>query len=214
MLFSRDPSSQVKISSISEQKINPQQFGLITGGFVVIGLILLASIGSLSIVFYLQYGEGLHPCTLCIWQRWPYAVLILIGSTGLFYIHYGQTRHDQNHNGKNLTVLLGLLALISLIGAGLALFHVGVEQRWWQGLATCSGNMGASTLEALRAQIMAAPITRCDEVLWSLFGLSLAGYNLLLSLVLTFLALYTGFSLSIGAWEPIEITSIGRDNNN
>ena len=76
-----------------------------------------------------------------------------------------------------------------MIGAGIAVFHVGVEQQWWPGTAECGGIDGANlSLEQLKAQILAAPVVRCDEVAWSLFGISMAGYNILLSLGLALVA--------------------------
>ena len=66
--------------------------------------------------------------------------------------------------------------------AALAGYHVGVEQKWWEGPASCSAAVAAGTsFEDLKAQLLAAPIVRCDEVPWSLFGISMAGYNVLLS---------------------------------
>jgi disulfide bond formation protein DsbB len=69
-----------------------------------------------------------------------------------------------------------------LIGAGIAGFHVGVEQQWWAGTAECGGLTGqAKTVEELKAQLFATPVTRCDAVAWSLFGISMAGWNLIVS---------------------------------
>ena len=77
------------------------------------------------------------------------------------------------------------IAALLLLDAGIAGYHVGVEQGWWTGTAECTGPAGeAKTLEELKAQIMATPVTRCDEVAFSLFGISMAGYNLLFCLVL------------------------------
>jgi disulfide bond formation protein DsbB len=63
-----------------------------------------------------------------------------------------------------------------------------VEQHWWAGTSSCGGAAMATSLEALRAQVMAAPVTRCDEVAWSLFGVSMAGYNVVISLGLAVFA--------------------------
>ena len=78
-----------------------------------------------------------------------------------------------------------------LVGAGLALYHVGVAQQLIAGPRACSAAPGeATTIEALRAQLLARPVVRCDEVPWSLFGVSLAGYNASLSLALAAAALW------------------------
>ena len=91
--------------------------------------------------------------------------------------------------------LLLLSALVLAVNAGIAVYHVGVEQYWWIGTEDCVGKTGtAQTLAELRAQIMATPITRCDEVAFSLFGISMAGYNIAFS---TGLAWYAGLASKI-----------------
>jgi disulfide bond formation protein DsbB len=67
----------------------------------------------------------------------------------------------------------------------LAGFHVGVEQHWWEGLSSCSAQLDASDIEALRQQILNGPKARCDDVAWSMFRISMAGYNFVLALGLT-----------------------------
>ncbi len=85
-----------------------------------------------------------------------------------------------------MRVVLALCAAIFLAGAGIAAYHVGVEQGWWQGAASCSGpNLNTMTIDELREHLLQAPIVRCDEVAWSLFGVSMAGYNILASLALS-----------------------------
>src|SRR5207244_6093546 len=77
-----------------------------------------------------------------------------------------------------------LLAAVFAVGAALAFYHVGVEQHWFAGPAACSGAAtAADTVEALKAQILRQQPVRCDEVAWSLGGISLAGWNLLASVV-------------------------------
>jgi disulfide bond formation protein DsbB len=80
-------------------------------------------------------------------------------------------------------LLLILLALLFLTDAGIAGFHVGVEQRWWEGLSTCSGYVNVTDdINAAVDAIMNAPLIKCDEIAWSLFGVSMAGYNMILAL--------------------------------
>ena len=64
------------------------------------------------------------------------------------------------------------------------MFHVGVEQGWWQGTAGCGSTIGADSVASLKAQIMKQPIVRCDEVAFALLGVSMAGWNVLLAVVL------------------------------
>lgn len=131
----------------------------------------LLGIIALGSAYGFQYLGGLQPCALCLYQRWPWWAAIALGAAALFL------------RGRAMGLVLGLLAsAVVLGGAGIAAFHVGVEQHWWPGLASCGGVSDAPmTLEALKRQIMSAPVVRCDEIPWSLFGISMAGYNALLS---------------------------------
>lgn len=143
-------------------------------------LLGLASAGVLGAALVFQFGFGYQPCILCIWQRWPYVSVIVLA---LLAVLFGRQRGVAD-------ALLMVAGLILLGGAGIAAYHVGVEQHWWAGTSSCGAPSGAAlTLEELRAQVMTAPIVRCDEVAWSLFGISMAGYNVLLSLMLAAVAL-------------------------
>jgi disulfide bond formation protein DsbB len=83
--------------------------------------------------------------------------------------------------------------LAFLTGAGIAAYHVGVEQHWWVGSTACTGVVAgtATTAEELRRLLEAAPVVRCDDIAWSMFGISMAGYNVLASLAL---AAFAGLS--------------------
>jgi len=91
-----------------------------------------------------------------------------------------------------------ILALTSLVGAGIALFHVGVEQQFWSGTQGCGGNIKAKSVEAFRLKLLQQPIVRCDEIAWSFFGVSMAGYNLILSIGLSFVPVF-----AISKWRNI-----------
>lgn len=115
-----------------------------------------------------QYGFGLYPCEMCMWQRWPHYAAIVFALLALFF--------RSNAWSRPLVVAAALLILVSgLIGG----FHAGVEYGWWEGLTSCATNIpaGGNMLDS----IMNAPLVRCDVAPWSLFGISLAGYNFLLS---------------------------------
>jgi disulfide bond formation protein DsbB len=117
-----------------------------------------------------QYFGGLAPCVLCIWQRWPHGAAIAVALLALA-------------TGLRPLALLGALAVLA--GAGIAGFHAGVEQGWWEGLSTCAGpDMAGMTADQFMTSLMTAPIARCDEIPWSFLGLSMAAWNGLLSLVL------------------------------
>lgn len=144
-------------------------------------IILVAAAGSLAAALFFQHVLGLAPCVLCIWQRWAFVAAMIPAALVLPLPAHPRFR----------AVLLGLSGLALLVGAGIAAYHVGVEQHWWTGTPGCGVPAPAGSLEELRAQIMAAPVVRCDVVAWSLFGISMAGYNVLLSGGLGIFALAT-----------------------
>lgn len=147
-------------------------------------LVLLAALAAPAVALVSQYGFGLHPCTLCLWQRWPYAVAALAALACL-----------PAAAAPVRTLLLAVAALAFAATAGIGAFHVGVEQHWWEGLSTCSAETGtADSLEALRAQILAAPVVRCDEVAFAFAGLSMAGWNVVY-------ALAAGLFAAAAAWR-------------
>jgi disulfide bond formation protein DsbB len=141
-------------------------------------LVLIASAALLLGALAFQYLGGLAPCVLCMWQRYAHVATIALAVIAVFAPH------------RIAPFLLAAAGLALLSGAGIAGFHVGVEQHWWPGTAECGSTIGpAGNIEELRARLMAQPIVRCDEVAWSLFGVSMAGYNLLFSVALGALAL-------------------------
>ncbi len=136
-------------------------------------LIPLASFSSMAVIlaaYYFEYIGGFLPCKLCYWQRYPHFINVLIFP--LFY----------------LFAMRGLLFIgmgSMLISTILAFYHVGVEQQYWLGPNSCSnGSIEGLTTDELLDQIMSAPIVRCDEIAWELFGISMAGWNLLISFCL------------------------------
>jgi len=150
--------------------------GVLNSGRNTALLAALLSAAMLAGAFGFQYIGGLAPCHLCLLERWPHAIALGLGIVVFFL-------------PKRWLYLVG--ALVLAYGTGLALYHVGVEQGWWQGPTTCTsqGITGLSP-DQLMDQIMAAPLVRCDVIAWSLFGISMAGWNGLLSLGLTGLWLH------------------------
>mgnify|MGYP001812724616 CR=1 FL=1 len=144
-----------------------------TAGRFPAALAALAAGAALAIAFTAQFAFGLLPCELCIWQRWPLAAA---GALGLLALILGP---------RGLFRPLCLLAALAFLAtAAIAGFHVGVEQKWWSGTASCAPPaLGAgTTLDELRESILGQPVVRCDEPAWTLFGISMAGYNFLFSL--------------------------------
>lgn len=140
---------------------------------------LIAASGSLALLlgaWGFQYIGGLAPCAMCIWQRWPHAVAVAAGAVGLAL-------------PSALIYLIG--AASAATSSGIGLYHTGVERGWWEGPTTCtSGAIDNLSPQELMDQILTAPLVRCDDVPWDLFGLSMASYNAIISagLVLIWLA--------------------------
>jgi disulfide bond formation protein DsbB len=130
-------------------------------------LALLLPVGLLGGALFSQYVGGLSPCEMCYWQRWPHGAAILLALVALI--------SSLNATRTRLTVLLAafLIAVSGAIGA----YHAGVELGWWEGITQCTAT-GASSLQ----DILNTPLIRCDQVQWSFLGISMAGWNAILSL--------------------------------
>jgi disulfide bond formation protein DsbB len=136
--------------------------------------VLIASAVVLGGALLSQYWGGLAPCELCLMQRWPWAVAIVVSFVATMV-----------GSRSALPWVALLLALAFVVGSGIAFYHVGVEKHWFAGPAACTAPPGAAdTVAALRAQILRQQPVRCDEVPWALWGVSLAGWNLLASIVM------------------------------
>ncbi|RMF07414.1 MAG: disulfide bond formation protein B [Alphaproteobacteria bacterium] len=139
-------------------------------------LLALCAVSMLGAAYVFQYWGGLAPCELCWWQRYVYMAAIPVALAAFAL--------DGPGGGLHAGLLLGLLALVFAGSAGLAGYHVGVEQGWWEGPAACSAFALEGSLEDMVSKLIAAPVVRCDEVAWSLFGVSMAGYNAIISISL------------------------------
>jgi disulfide bond formation protein DsbB len=138
------------------------------------GLAALAAAALLIAIFTMEYAGGLAPCKLCILQRWPHGAALGLGLVGTLAIAGAPLRQ---------LVLWGC-AIAFAITAGMGFYHAGVEFGVLEGPSTCTGLATGDTVEQLRNSLMAAPVVRCDEVSWALFGISLAGYNAIISTLL------------------------------
>ncbi|MCD2315038.1 disulfide bond formation protein B [Sphingomonas sp. IC-11] len=120
-----------------------------------------------------QLIGGLVPCEMCHWQRWPHYAAVLVAAFA--FIVPGRS--------SKVTMIVAAALLVAVSGL-IGVFHAGVEYHWWQGITACSTMAtgdGVSTDEMLR-RLLAAPVIRCDSAQWTLLGVSLAGYNAILSL--------------------------------
>ena len=137
-------------------------------------LVVLVCLAALGSAFASEIFGGLKPCVLCIYQRWAYAAALAAGGFGLLF-------------GARMVLLrlsVGLSGLAFLVGAGIATFHSGVERKWWQGTAACHApeiDPGAS-IDEMKELLLNQAFVPCDKIPWSLFGASMANYNVLVSL--------------------------------
>jgi len=144
----------------------------------------IAAVGMLTIAgfLYFQFVLGYPPCPLCLEQRIAYYVAVPLAALILLGLSVGSSR-------KVLLLAMAAIAVAMLYNAGLGVYHSGVEWHWWPGPQDCSGatpnfSAGGSLLD----QINKTRVVRCDEAAWRFLGLSLAGYNVLVSLALAAIA--------------------------
>ena len=151
---------------------------------VTAAALAIALIGAATILgaWFFQYGLGLKPCPLCLEQRYAYyfaiplAVMVALGD------QVGASR-------KVLLAALAAIALGMLWNAGLGVYHSGVEWKWWAGPQECSGALeGLGSAGGLANKLESFNVVRCDDAAWRVLGLSLAGYNALISVALAAIA--------------------------
>ena len=143
-------------------------------------LIAAASAALLAGAYVFEHGFAILPCAVCLWQRPPHWIAGLIAlAAGLLALRWS------TQEGARAALALAVATL--LIGAGIATYHVGVEQGFWPGPAACAVPGGPNVPQSITELIQAmetATVIRCDKPAWTFLGLSLAGYNLLASLAL------------------------------
>ena len=153
-----------------------------TASPTVTAALAVATIALLTIAgaWFFQLVLNIQPCELCLEQRYAYYVIIPMAAL--------LAKQDASRG-----VMLGglaLLALIAFANAGLGVYHAGVEWGWWQGPTACSGALADLSGGGLLDNLNRVKIVRCDEVQWRFLGLSLAGYNVLISLLIAIMALW------------------------
>jgi disulfide bond formation protein DsbB len=159
---------------ISHSHYLPRSFGRL------LSLAGVFSVAALVVALIAQYGFGLHPCTLCVYQRIPYGVVLALVVLG--WVAPGQRSR-----------LALLCVLVFAVGAGIAGYHTGVEYGIFTGPTACSSSTGGEqTLEELRAAILSAPLVSCSQAMAYVFGLSIAAWNAIFS-TLACLATFAGW---------------------
>lgn len=139
------------------------------------------SAGALAMAYLAQYGFGLAPCILCLYQRVPFWSVVLIGAAGALWNRYPR-------------IFLGTISSLFAVNTVIAFYHTGVEQKWWRSfLEGCSTPDLGGSIEDLMARIEAAPVTTCDSIPWidPVLGLSMANWNVVFCGVLAVIAAYT-----------------------
>lgn len=129
-------------------------------------LVLAVPLVALGGAYIFQYGMGLAPCEMCWWQRYPHMLALVFAALAFFW--------------RPVRPLVAVAALAVLVSGLIGGFHAGVEYGWWKGVTACSASSFAPGADPLEA-IMNAPLIRCDAVPWSLFGISIAGWNFIFS---------------------------------
>ena len=119
-----------------------------------------------------QYLGGLRPCEMCYWQRWPHGAAILLAALAF-------TALAASERSRILTLLAALAIAVS---GAIGVYHAGVELGIFEGLTTCAATAGGATNAELLDQIMKTPLVRCDQVQFAFLGISMAGWNAILSL--------------------------------
>ncbi|MEO9130291.1 MAG: disulfide bond formation protein B [Sphingomonas sp.] len=136
-------------------------------------LALLLPLALMAGALAFQYLGHLYPCEMCWWQRYPHIAAIVLAA--LAFVAPGM-------GAKRALVLLAAFAII--VSGTIGVYHAGVEYHWWRGITECSSTMTGSggSVDDMLKRIMSAPVVRCDVAQWTFFGVSLAGFNALLSL--------------------------------
>jgi disulfide bond formation protein DsbB len=139
-------------------------------------LIAAASIAILAAVWIFQ-GMGYAPCELCLTQRYAFYAAIPLALLTAFLA--GRSVHSLARIG------FALLAILFVASAALAAYHAGVEYHWWPGPTACTGGLtGSLNVNDLVNTLNSVKVVRCDEVQLRIAGLSLAGWNVIASVVL------------------------------
>jgi len=143
-----------------------------TAAAIARAIALLLPVALLGGALGSQYFGGLQPCEMCMWQRWPHAAAIVLALLA-FTAPAGSPR-------SRTLVLLAAFAIA--VSGAIGVYHAGVEAKVFEGFTQCTALAKGGTNAELLQQIMHAPLVRCDEVQFRFLGISMAGWNAILSL--------------------------------
>src|SRR5262245_22680648 len=174
------PGYRMSVMSLSVSRMPPSA--------VAAFLVAAGAAATILGAFYFQYIVGLPPCPMCLEERIPHYIVIPLGLIVAIAALGGAPRNL-------VRVGLAIMAIAMLILVGMSVFHAGVEWKWWPGPTDCTGpvnNLGG--VGDLMSRMNQTKVIRCDEAAWTLFGISLAGYNALISLALAAIATWGIFA--------------------
>jgi disulfide bond formation protein DsbB len=169
---------------------------------IALAAMVIAGVGAVTILgaLFFEYRLGLKPCPLCLEQRVPYYLSIPLAIMVVMGVSVGSSRKVQ------MTALL-VIAAMMIWNAGLGAYHSGVEWKWWAGPRECAAEVTTfGPAGGLLRQLETTPFPRCDDAPWRFLGLSLAGYNMLISLGLAGVALW-------GFWRAWQATPAARQDS-
>jgi len=130
---------------------------------------------ALCVAWLVQFGFGYAPCELCYWTRYAYWGVIAIGLITMWF--------SRKPKARKFWLTLTGIALLAVLGV--SVFQVGVEQGWWHGTEACTGvSTAGMTTEQMMEAINNAPVVRCDQPAFLILGLSMAGYNIIYTVIL------------------------------
>ena len=135
-------------------------------------LALLLPVGLLGGALGSQYIGGLAPCEMCYWQRWPHAFAIPLAALAF-------TAPAASRQSRTLVLIAAFAIAVS---GSIGVYHAGVELGFFEGFTACTSTVRAASTEELLEQLMKVPLVRCDQVQWAFLGVSMAGWNAILSL--------------------------------
>ena len=139
-------------------------------------LLLVVPAGLVGGALAFQYVGGLQPCEMCMWQRWALVATLAVGLLAWVM--------------RSAKPVVTLTALALLVDGGIAVFHAGVERHWWQGITKCTAPLATGSASEMLSEILSQPLIRCDAIPWSLFGLSMAGWNAVIAILVGGYALW------------------------
>jgi disulfide bond formation protein DsbB len=154
-----------------------------------LGFITLVSLASLSFAYIAQYGYGVNPCPMCYYERYIYWFIAVIGCIGYTFPHFSK-------------LMMKFIGITLVVGVGVGVYHLGIENHWWPAPAVCTGVPLADSPEQFLANLKQQAPARCTEIGWRIFNISATIWNLVW---------FVGFLL---AWEGVRRLTASKNNNN